>query len=813
MGILSKTAWRNIFRQRRRSLITLSAMALSLIVAIPTYGLMEGMRRDMQRAITGMELGHVQLHDRAYPQGRSLQSTLTHAGTLLAAIEKQPEVKAAAPRVHGFALASHERELLVRLHPIEAASGPYQVRFGRGIDRRASWRTDPALACEVLAAVDATSRHGVRVGSVLTPKQPTPGGRCEQLRVVGLLAQPLPSAPSELPLLIAAEDRRAAFGQEKIAQPMLARHAAALSLFAVDPRSEARVSFMPSKVIKGRYLSPKARGEIVVGEGLATSLGLHLGAKLFLQAATLDQTQGAFYRDFELVGIYRTGIDPIDRSRAFLHLKDAQALMALAPRIHEIVVVGRAGVEPRALAANLRRILVAPLLVAPGGDPGGLPAPLRVYPRAQGGTRGLLVPYDLKRRFEQLPGLRAVGRRVYGQTLVISADKLKLTIVAAPTRAAGTLGVVGPAPCTLALRAASATRLRLHPGELLYRGDALAESCRTLRVGTLLKEPGEGALLVDPPPELLGEQTFYRARGQRSLRFAGVEAGLEAPSALPLLTGAALPSATPEGLWPLLLRTDAASSLGLTLGGALLLKAKDEDGRLAFHPARLVGLLDPQRFPAAQAPLILPFFCGQELDVPRLNARAHELVLWPKGSTDLPALLRSADQLLLPLVRSWQQIAPDLAKMLETQDVWMGIFMLIIFGIAAMTVMNTMLMVVFERTREFGVLKAIGMRPGQVFALIVLETLALAGLAALVGGSAGFLLNELAVRSGLDLRQWTGGFSYQGTFINPVLYSMHSIKAIALPIGMVLLVCLVVSFYPAWRAARLRPIDALRQHR
>ena len=63
MRTLLKIAWRNLFRQRRRTAITVAAMALSLVIAIPYYGLVEGLSHAMLRGITRMELGHVQIHD------------------------------------------------------------------------------------------------------------------------------------------------------------------------------------------------------------------------------------------------------------------------------------------------------------------------------------------------------------------------------------------------------------------------------------------------------------------------------------------------------------------------------------------------------------------------------------------------------------------------------------------------------------------------------------------------------------------------------------------------------------------------------
>ncbi len=108
MWLLIKTAWRNLFRQRRRTIITVTAMAFSLVLAIPTWGLTEGLTKEMLKGITGMDLGHVQVHDPAYPRGKALQSMLRRPDYLLKNIRAANVVVAAGPRLHGYALASHD---------------------------------------------------------------------------------------------------------------------------------------------------------------------------------------------------------------------------------------------------------------------------------------------------------------------------------------------------------------------------------------------------------------------------------------------------------------------------------------------------------------------------------------------------------------------------------------------------------------------------------------------------------------------------------------------------------------------------------
>ncbi|MBW2733332.1 MAG: ABC transporter permease, partial [Deltaproteobacteria bacterium] len=434
MWLLIKTAWRNLFRQSRRTSITVSAMSISLILAIPSIGMMEGLKRDMNRGITGMELGHFQVHDPAYPRGRALQSTLRRADALLATLRATQGVKAASARVHGFALASHDQQVKISLVVAAAADEPQAkaIRFGRRINAQAPWRKDRALACEVLVSRHALERHSLNVGTVLTPEASGKEGRCERLKVVGIFAASSAAegtSPKEaLKLFMPAEDIQAFAPEGKGATGVmraLIRHSTALSLYGVDPRHEPDVSFMSEKVVQGRYLGKKAKGELVVGYRLAKTLKLKVGSKLFVQAGALDQTQGSFYRDFSVVGIYRTGVDFIDRSRVFLHIADAQAVMTLGERIHEVALIAADATHLRALHERLKTRVHSELVVLTrqgkkgtraGSEP--LPAPLTVY-EPRGGDAKLLIPYDLKRRFEDIKGLEAVARRIYGNATLV----------------------------------------------------------------------------------------------------------------------------------------------------------------------------------------------------------------------------------------------------------------------------------------------------------------------------------------------------------------------------------------------------------
>ncbi len=135
----------------------------------------------------------------------------------------------------------------------------------------------------------------------------------------------------------------------------------------------------------------------------------------------------------------------------------------------------------------------------------------------------------------------------------------------------------------------------------------------------------------------------------------------------------------------------------------------------------------------------------------------------------------------------------------------MIMLVVVVFGI-----LNTILMGVLERTREFGLVRALGLRPGQLLGLVLLETLllALSGLAA--GWVVGGLAHLYFATYGLDLSFLAQeALTTSGVMLDPVLKSELSTGRIALLSGVAFFTTMASGCYPAVRAARVPPVAAL----
>jgi ABC-type antimicrobial peptide transport system permease subunit len=130
-----------------------------------------------------------------------------------------------------------------------------------------------------------------------------------------------------------------------------------------------------------------------------------------------------------------------------------------------------------------------------------------------------------------------------------------------------------------------------------------------------------------------------------------------------------------------------------------------------------------------------------------------------------------------------------------------------------MVILNSILMMVFERIREFGIMKAIGFKPQQVIVLVLWETFVMTVLATFLGVALAYCLNIYMVEHGIDLSaHGPNGFDFSGTTIEPIMRSIADSTIYVKPILLLFLVTMVSGLYPAIRAARLEVVSAIYGH-
>jgi putative ABC transport system permease protein len=162
-------------------------------------------------------------------------------------------------------------------------------------------------------------------------------------------------------------------------------------------------------------------------------------------------------------------------------------------------------------------------------------------------------------------------------------------------------------------------------------------------------------------------------------------------------------------------------------------------------------------------------------------------------------------------VRTWKEIAPALKDALALNKAWTTIMLLIIFSIASLGILNTMLMAVFERMYELGLMLAVGLKPERLVRLILSETLMLAGISEVLGLGLGLLWSWRLAVKGWDLTGLFGeGFEYTGFAIENVLRAALWPEGMLRCMGIMLIISVLAGLYPAVKAARLKPVEVMR---
>jgi ABC-type lipoprotein release transport system permease subunit len=159
-------------------------------------------------------------------------------------------------------------------------------------------------------------------------------------------------------------------------------------------------------------------------------------------------------------------------------------------------------------------------------------------------------------------------------------------------------------------------------------------------------------------------------------------------------------------------------------------------------------------------------------------------------------------------VSTWKDLAPDAAMMNDYMIMYYFIFIGIVMLALGFGIINTMMMTILERTKELGMLMAIGMNRHKIFAMIMLETIFLTMVGAVAGMLSGWLIIEALGRSGIHFATWGEGFEAIG--FAAVVYPVIKPEFFVIVTILVIFTAIVSSVWPARKALKLIPVEAIR---
>lgn len=279
------------------------------------------------------------------------------------------------------------------------------------------------------------------------------------------------------------------------------------------------------------------------------------------------------------------------------------------------------------------------------------------------------------------------------------------------------------------------------------------------------------------------------------------------------------------GAWPesgdalgVVIGEKMAEKLKARVGSKLVLMAGGEDGTVESRLGRVRGIF---RTGLSQLDgfLVLgglnfarPLLPGYDAEVH--GAAVTRLAVFLDDPDDMAPLLGELKALPLPapvVALDWQEMMPNVVNFIIVDDLFNYIWLVFILVMVAFGIVNTILMSALERTREFGLLQALGMTAGHLFRLVLWETVLLALVSLALGWVLGGALHAWFAVNGLDLSSiYPEGVETAGMFMEPILYTELSWGRVWSLTAIVMFTTLASGFYPAIKAARITPMAALR---
>lgn len=248
-----------------------------------------------------------------------------------------------------------------------------------------------------------------------------------------------------------------------------------------------------------------------------------------------------------------------------------------------------------------------------------------------------------------------------------------------------------------------------------------------------------------------------------------------------------------------------AERLGTGLDKRVVIMTQDASNKIADRGFRIIGIFDADVNEMETGFAFIALNTARHLlqadnKISEIALRAKDVAATDSVVAELARALPALD------VKAWHTLQPFVRIMLEVYDSMMIVWNLIVFLAMGFGIVNTLLMAVFERTREFGLFLALGLRPSFILFQIWLEALLLLFIGLIVGNAVSWL-TVVATGDGIDVSAFSRGMELAK--MSNIIPFVIVQKDLIMSNLVVLILGMMAGFYPAWRATRLVPADAI----
>ncbi len=251
-----------------------------------------------------------------------------------------------------------------------------------------------------------------------------------------------------------------------------------------------------------------------------------------------------------------------------------------------------------------------------------------------------------------------------------------------------------------------------------------------------------------------------------------------------------------------------AQNLNIGLDEKVVIMSQAIDGSIAAGAYYIKGLINSGVDEVDKSLAVIHLKAAQELfvlsGVTDIGLRVEDISTAETKAQTIQDKLNNPELEVLP----WSKISPSLKQWIEFDNAFVFVILIIVMIVVAIGILNTVLMGVLERTREFGILLAVGTRPPQIIQMIGLESFLLGLLGCVFGVSLGYFTSVYFAQAGVDLSSFTSALTsfYMDAVIKPRFHLGFTMICTAVT----LVISCLVSIYPAWYASKLRPVEAIR---